>query len=80
MASLAKIALFRRSRRALKNYTGTVWQLRETVWVHCLKMDSLMKRQRTRQQLLKLDETQLRDVGISHSQQTVEGSKRIWQD
>lgn len=43
------------------------------------QVQQLMIRQRTRRQLLQLDEAALKDVGITRSQAIKEGSKSFWE-
>ncbi|MFT4607288.1 MAG: hypothetical protein ACI9YO_001343 [Gammaproteobacteria bacterium] len=51
---------------------------RDTIKQYSQRIQQLMIRRRTRQQLLQLDETSLHDVGITRSQAIEEGSKPFW--
>ena len=49
-----------------------------TIEYYLQQVQQLMIRQRTRRQLLQLDEAALYDVGITRSQAIKEGSKSFW--
>jgi uncharacterized protein YjiS (DUF1127 family) len=51
---------------------------RDIIKQYSQRAHRLMTRRRTRKQLLQLDETSLRDVGITRSQAIEEGSKPFW--
>lgn len=50
------------------------------IWVWCLNLDHMLKRQRSRLGLESLTDEQLHDIGLTRKDSETEQSKYFWQD